>query len=248
LWLVYCQKKTEDKTSEGFFSTKWNGDDMGRLKDHLRKHGRESSSDEDQTSYADLLLIPNEELAALYNECTARGDAPSIWFMSPLIGILKRLKPHDNPDSYRLIALESCFLKGLTIPVHWRIFDWAETRGLIPPYQNGFRPGYHTNNKPFILRCLKELARAQGHTIYVACVDFTNAFPSTDQPTLWLKLFRMGMGGKIFDWLRMLYKRMAYYVKRGDMVSAIQGIHRSAHRRPGPRHRLFCGIFSCPIC
>jgi hypothetical protein len=27
------------------------------------------------------------------------------------------------------------------------------------------------------------------------------------------------MGGKIFDWLRMLYKRMAYYVRHGDMKS-----------------------------
>jgi hypothetical protein len=140
--------------------------------------------------------------------------------VSPPIGILKRLKPRDNPNSYRLIALESCFLKGLTILVHWRIFDWEDTRGLIPPYQNGFRPGYRTNNNRFILRCLNVWARAQGHTIHVACVDFTNAFPSTDQPTLWLKLFRMGMAGKIFDWLRMLYKHMAYYVKHGDMVSA----------------------------
>jgi hypothetical protein len=29
---------TEDQTPEGFFTVKWNEDDMGRLKDHLRKH------------------------------------------------------------------------------------------------------------------------------------------------------------------------------------------------------------------
>jgi hypothetical protein len=28
------------------------------------------------------------------------------------------------------------------------------------------------------------------------------------------------MGGVIFNWLRMVYKRMAYYVKHGDMQSA----------------------------
>ncbi|KAJ7766184.1 hypothetical protein B0H16DRAFT_1309564 [Mycena metata] len=156
---------TEDKTPEGFFSEKWNEKDMGRLKDHLRKHALDSSSGEDETTYADLLEIPNDALAHFY----------------------------------RLIALESCFLKALTILIHWCIFDWAEARGLIPPGQNGFRPGYRTNNNPFILRCLKKWARAHAFTLYVACVDFTNAFPSTDQPTLWLKLFRMGMGGKIFD-------------------------------------------------
>ncbi|KAJ7723211.1 hypothetical protein B0H16DRAFT_1895858 [Mycena metata] len=134
-------EETEDSTPEGFFSRKWDAKDMGRLKDHLRKHSLDSSSGEDQTTYAELLEIPNEDLAHLCNQCTALGDAPTIWLMSALVGILKRLKPHDNPDSYRLIALESCFLKALTILIHWRIFDWAEARGLIPPGQNGFRPG-----------------------------------------------------------------------------------------------------------
>jgi hypothetical protein len=109
-------------TFKRFFSNQFNEDDMGRLKDHLRKHSLDSSAGENHTSYADLLEIPNDDLAALYNEFNARGDAPSIWFMSVLIGILKQLKPQDDPDSHRLIALESCFLKGLTILVHWRIF------------------------------------------------------------------------------------------------------------------------------
>ncbi|KAF8213517.1 hypothetical protein K438DRAFT_1707299 [Mycena galopus ATCC 62051] len=122
-------ENTEDTTPEGFFSRKWDERDMGRLKDHLRKHSLASSSGEDQTTYADLLEIPNEDLAPLYND-------------------------------YRLIALESCFLKGLTILTHWVIFDWAESRHLIPQFQKGFRPGYRTNNNPFILRCLKEWARA----------------------------------------------------------------------------------------
>ncbi|KAJ7267674.1 hypothetical protein B0H12DRAFT_1010323, partial [Mycena haematopus] len=170
---------TDDPSPEGFFTREWNEDDMGRLKDHIRTHSLDSAAGEDQTAYMDLMQIPNEDLMALYNECTDRGDGPSI--------------------CYRLVVLESCFLKGYTILSHWRILDWAKARNLIPPSQNGFRPGYRTNNNPFILRCLKEWARAHGHMLYVACIDFTNAFPSTDQPTLWLKLIRMGMGGKIFD-------------------------------------------------
>ncbi|KAJ7614278.1 hypothetical protein DFH06DRAFT_919067, partial [Mycena polygramma] len=35
--------KTEDDTPEGFFSQKFNEKDMGRLKDHLRKHSLDSS-------------------------------------------------------------------------------------------------------------------------------------------------------------------------------------------------------------
>ncbi|KAJ6618094.1 hypothetical protein B0H10DRAFT_1649681, partial [Mycena sp. CBHHK59/15] len=176
-------KVTEDHNPEGFFTQKWNEDDMGRLNDRLCKHSMDSSSGEDQTMYSELLEILNDDLAFLCNEY-----------------------------SYRLMVLESCFLKAIMILIHWHIFDWAEARGLILPAQTGFRPGYRTNNNPFILRCLKEWARAHGtidkiskwylthsFTFYVACVDFMNAFLSTDQPTLWLKLFRLGMGGKIFD-------------------------------------------------
>jgi hypothetical protein len=54
----------------------------------------------------------------------------------------------------------------------------------------------------------------------VAAVDATNAFPSTDHPTLGLKLLHMGMGGALFDWLRMLYRKMEYYVRHGDRNSA----------------------------
>lgn len=111
-------------------------------------------------------------------------------------------------------------LKLLTLLIHKRITDWANTRGLIPDYQNGFREGYRTNSNPFILRCVKEWVRAKNLTLYVAAVDATNAFPSTDHPTLWLKLLRLGMGGAIFDWLRMLYQRMEHYVRHGDLNSA----------------------------
>ncbi|KAF8192395.1 hypothetical protein K438DRAFT_1970195 [Mycena galopus ATCC 62051] len=41
-----------------------------------------------------------------------------------------------------------------------------------------------------------------------------------DAPTLWLKLLPMGMGGTRFDWLRMLYQKMAYHVRHGDRNSA----------------------------
>jgi hypothetical protein len=142
-----------------------------------------------------------------------------MWFRSVIIGLLKKGKDGKNPDSYRIIALESCVLKVITLLIHKRITDWADARGLIPDYQNGFREGYRTNNNPFILRCVKEWACAKGLTIYVAAIDATNAFPSTDHPTLWLKLLRMGMGGALFDWLRMLYQRMEYYVRHGDRNS-----------------------------
>lgn len=135
------------------------------------------------------------------------ADCPvgnSFWFKTVIIGFLTKSKNGADPDSYRIIALESCLLKILALLIHKCVTDWANAYGLIPDYQNGFREGYHTNNNPFILCCVKEWARARGITVYVAAVDATDAFSSTDHPTLWLKLLHMGMGGALFDWLCML--------------------------------------------
>ncbi|KAI5822343.1 hypothetical protein K523DRAFT_221733, partial [Schizophyllum commune Tattone D] len=70
---------------------------------------------------------------------------------------------------------------------------------IIPASQNGFRPAYRTNNNAFILRAAIEKARATGETLYVVFMDLSNAFPSTDQALLWLKLLRRGATGTMFD-------------------------------------------------
>ncbi|KAJ7705254.1 hypothetical protein B0H17DRAFT_920580, partial [Mycena rosella] len=146
--------RTEDTTPEAFFSAEWGVDDGAWVKDHLLKHALESSSGEDDITYADIMEIPNEDL---------------------------------GPNSYRIIALESCFLKVLTLLIHRRITQWAAARGLIPDWQNGFRKKYRTNNNPFVLRCRQHY------------IDATNAFPSADHATMWLKFARMGMAGPISD-------------------------------------------------
>ncbi|KAJ7737793.1 hypothetical protein DFH07DRAFT_752880, partial [Mycena maculata] len=171
LLAILIPETTIDSSNEGFFSAEWTEEDTAEVKDHIRKHGLASATGEDAILYGEILEIPNDALAYLCNDCIRRRDGPSI----------------------------CCVLKLLTLLIHKRITKWAIARGLIPDYQNGFREGYRTNNNPFILRCVKEWARANGFTVYVAAVDATNAFPSTDHPTLWLKLIRMGMGGAIFD-------------------------------------------------
>jgi hypothetical protein len=179
----------------------------------------DSATGEDSILHAEILEILDDALAYLCNECVGRKAGPSTWFKKVMLGLLKKGKLNIDPDSYRIIALESCVLKVLTLLIHKRITDWANARGLIPDYQNGFREGYRTNNNPFILRRVKEWARAKRLSLYVAAVDATNAFPSTDHPTLWLKLMRMGMGGAILTGCACSMK-VEYYVRHGDRNSA----------------------------
>ncbi|EJD46617.1 hypothetical protein AURDEDRAFT_33865, partial [Auricularia subglabra TFB-10046 SS5] len=101
--------------------------------------------------------------------------------------------------SFRTLGVQSRFVKFTTLLFHFRFLEWMEAYKILPPSQNGFRPGYRTANNVLILRCLIDKAKATGKTLYVATVDLTNAFPSTDRATLWLKLYRLGVRGKIFD-------------------------------------------------
>ncbi|KAK0183918.1 hypothetical protein F5146DRAFT_939180, partial [Armillaria mellea] len=161
--------RTEDHSAGKYFSLPWNGEEVAELKEHIRTRSLMDSASSD-----DGVLY--SQIMDIENDDLA-----------------------DLFNHYRLLGIESCFFRFFLLGIHMRTTKWAEENNLIPDYQNGFRSGYRTNNNPLILRCAIESARAQRRPLYVAVVDATNAFPSTDRATLWLKLQRLGMGGPIFD-------------------------------------------------
>ncbi|KZV88985.1 hypothetical protein EXIGLDRAFT_618760, partial [Exidia glandulosa HHB12029] len=164
---------TIDETSERWFSTPWTSDDIAAIKYAVTQHGLGSASGWEDITYEYVLTIPNEKLA-LYMR------------MNHFLMALS-------------IGLECVLLKILTLLMDRRIRQWAEAGKLLPASQNGFRPGFRTNNNAFILRCAAERAASQGKKLYVASVDLANAFPSVDRPLLWLKLKHLGLQGPLLD-------------------------------------------------
>ncbi|KAJ7346304.1 hypothetical protein DFH08DRAFT_701554, partial [Mycena albidolilacea] len=88
--------------------------------------------------------------------------------------------------------LESCFLKLVTLLIHMRPTKCCLAVGILPPSQNAFRTGYHTNDNMFIIGCAIDRARALGKPLFVVFADLSNAFPSTDQATFWSKMHAAG--------------------------------------------------------
>lgn len=173
----------------------------------------------DRTTYALFLRIPNDRLCRLFNCCIELRGAPRLWLITVLIEILKVGKDARFASSYRLIGLESCILKMLTLLIDERLQEWMEWLVIIPETQNGFRKGYDALNNPWILQRAIQMATAEKKTLYVVFRNLTNAFPWTNHGVLWSGLYRKGAGGPIFDWLRMLYRFMSYVVRRGDKAS-----------------------------
>jgi hypothetical protein len=134
--------------------------------------------------------------------------------MSLLIGILKKDKDATDPSSYRLIALECCMLKMLTLIIDRRIREGATDIGVIPQTQNGFQDSLRTNDNVFVLLCLIDKAQSLKKPLYVAYLDLKNAFSGTDRSILWVKLATMGVSGPMIEWLKILSGSPCFHSQR----------------------------------
>jgi hypothetical protein len=188
-------------------------EEIEAMKRHIKAHGLDTSMGVDGFSYKDCLEIPNEKLLLFFLYCLKHQDMPRFWLTCLLIGILKKDKDASEPSSYRLIALECCMLKMLTLIIDRRIREAAEDLGAIPTTQNGFQDNLRTNDNVFVLLCLIDKAESLGKPLYAAYLDLKNAFPGTDRSTLWVKLATMGISGPMIEWLRKLYDRIRYLVR-----------------------------------
>ncbi|KAJ6591001.1 hypothetical protein DFH09DRAFT_975319, partial [Mycena vulgaris] len=94
-------EQTVDTSPDLIFSTPFTEEEMEDAKDHLRQHPPTSAKGYDQQSYVDVCDLENEDLCTLVNRCIHGNEAPSVWLLTVLIGLLKRGKPKSDPNSYR---------------------------------------------------------------------------------------------------------------------------------------------------
>ncbi|KAL1671223.1 hypothetical protein EV122DRAFT_285181 [Schizophyllum commune] len=62
--------------------------DSGWVKRRLRKHAGRVAAGIDHVTYQDILSIPNDALASLYNTCIANLDIPRVWLLTSLAALL----------------------------------------------------------------------------------------------------------------------------------------------------------------
>ncbi|KAF5318398.1 hypothetical protein D9611_013896 [Ephemerocybe angulata] len=211
---------TVDVTPHGTFSRRYGTQEVIWAKRKVCKRPRKSARGIDNVGYHDLLSISNEKLRDLLSACIEQRKIPSLWTLSTLIALPKPQKPLADPKSYRIIALESCVAKVMTLMIDRRFREYLDDTKLIPDSQNGFREGYRTNNNSFVLRHCIDKARASGKCLITLSINLKNAFPSTNLDTLWTKLHDLGARGPIIDWLREFYRQMTYRVKVGNDYSS----------------------------
>ncbi|KAJ3545838.1 hypothetical protein NMY22_g2280 [Coprinellus aureogranulatus] len=212
-------ERTIDISPNLSFSRPFTTEEVIWAKRQIKDRPAKSARGIDGVSYQDLLRISSEKLRELFNTCVERLQVPNLWTISTLIAIPKPHKSLDDPRGYRLISLNSCVAKVMTLLMDRRLREFINSIQLLPDSQNGFREGFRTVNNAFVLRHCIDKARAQGKCLVALSIDITNAFPSTNLSTLWTKLHDVGARGPIIDWLRAFYKIMSYRVRVGDDYS-----------------------------
>ncbi|KAF5364461.1 hypothetical protein D9758_010702 [Tetrapyrgos nigripes] len=187
--------------------------DIKQVKSYLSLHPHSNTSGIDNSTYSLIMDLNNSNLCNLYCK------VPTAWLITLLSALPKQGKDLSDANNYCAIVLESCFLKFGTLLVLHKLTNAAELSNLISLSQNGFHTGHRTHNNAFILCSLIEHTCKRNQTLFVAFVDISNTFPSTNHNGLWNCLKDLGLTGMYYDWLQNLYTDMCFHLVLGNTVS-----------------------------
>ena len=135
------------------------------------------------------LLFPHPGKGASFVFCSKKGDVLDI-------------------ACYRPVCLLDTIYKILSAVLTDRLYRLCERHGLLDPSQEGFRRLHSTQRQVQSLHWAWEEAAEQKKSLYVAYLDFENAFNSIDLEALWRWLEELNVPD--VDLLRRLYDG-AYY-------------------------------------
>lgn len=189
---------------------------------------RNSAAGEDRVTADQIKQLDVTELTAHLNRVVREQQVPVAWRRSIVVAIPKSGQDSGLPENLRGIALQSAMRKLFTSLLTVRVQEYAEENGLLPPLQNGFRLDHRTADNIFVLRTLHELALEEETPLYVAQIDLRKAFDTVDRPTLFRRLYSMGVKGPLIEVLRQSYLQQEVSVRAdkrySDMLKVNTGV------------------------
>ena len=182
-----------------------------------------------------------EPLARLFRLCYAKGELPASWKEARLSPLYKKKGPLLDPNSYRMLAVNSVFYRLFANVVRAVATDWCVASGSVPDTQFGFYPGRDTAQPTFILRHLVHAAQRAHNRgerpssrVFVAFMDFTQAYDKIDRTKLWAHLASIGMPPHLLQAIQGMYA--------GDTYTLVEG-----PKRTNPVHPTHGVKQGCPL-
>lgn len=134
------------------------------------------------------------EVLRLFNRVWETGKIPIAWKQSVIVPILKPGKDPSDPSNYRPIALTSQLGKTMERMVTERLAYVLESKGLLSPYQSGFRKGRNTMDSILCLESEIRKAQTNKEMVVTVFLDIEKAYDMLRKEGLLIKLNKLGMG------------------------------------------------------
>ena len=138
-------------------------------------------------------------ICSYFNLILDTGIVPDSWTVGLIVPIFKNKGDINNPDNYRGITLLSCIGKLFTMLINSRLQSYLDENTLLGEEQAGFRGGYSTLDHIFSLHCIIDLFLSQKKRLYCAFVDYRKAFDMIYRSSLWQKLLKLNIKGKVLN-------------------------------------------------
>ena len=93
------------------------------------------------------------------------------------------------------------------------MLKWDKENSVITDAQFGFRPGHSTVDAIFVLQSLINRTLKRKDRLYCCFIDYKKAFDLIDRSSLWSKLIKQGVTGKMLKIIKSLYENVKSCVK-----------------------------------
>ena len=159
-----------------------------------------------------ILLKP---LSKIFNLVLSTGHYPASWSKGRIISLHKKGDPSD-PANYRGITITSALGKLFNSILNVRLCDFLNKNNILCAEQSGFRNNHRTSDHLFILKNLMARYKRQRKSLYIAFIDFKQAFDTVCHTRLLYKLLRCGISNKFYDLIKSMYSNIQVAVQDGS--------------------------------
>ena len=162
---------------------------------------------------AGYTIVPS--LTKLFNLCLDCAQFPSMWKLANVLPLYKKGDASDV-GNYRPVSLLSCTSKLLERVVFKNLFNYIRDNNILTPHQSGFQSGDSTTHQLSYLYHVFCKALDSKKDVRIVFCDISKAFDRVWHDGLLYKLSKIGVGGKLLQFLK-------HYLSERQQCVVVQG-------------------------